>query len=72
MLVLSRSQDSAIQIGADVTITVLGIHKGRVKLGINAPSAISVRREEDSLRFRHGQTHAAVRAPRPTTADATP
>ena len=46
MLVLSRGSDSTIQIGADVKITVLEIHKGRVKLGIQAPNEISVWRRE--------------------------
>ncbi len=46
MLVLSRGSDSTIQIGADVKITVLEIHKGRVKLGIQAPNKISVWRGE--------------------------
>ena len=46
MLVLSRCRDSAIHIGADVKITVLEVHKGRVKLGIDAPNEVSVRRGE--------------------------
>jgi len=46
MLVLSRKCDSQIVIGPDVTIKVLGIHKRHVRLGIEAPSGISVRRGE--------------------------
>lgn len=51
MLVLSRRRDSKIQIGADakITITVLAIHKGHVKLGIDAPNEISILRGELSL-----------------------
>lgn len=48
MLVLSRRRESAIQIGADIKITVLEIRNGRVKLGVNAPNAISVRRANNS------------------------
>ena len=44
MLVLSRRRDSTIQIGGDVEITVLEIHKGHVKLGIRAPEDVVVRR----------------------------
>jgi len=46
MLVLSRRSDSTIQIGADIKITVLEIHKGRIKLGIEAPNETSVWRGE--------------------------
>ena len=46
MLVLSRCQESTVHIGADITVTVLEIRKGRVKLGINAPDAVSVLRGE--------------------------
>lgn len=46
MLVLSRYCDAEIRVGNDVTITVLEVHKGRVRLGIEAPSEISVRRGE--------------------------
>ncbi|MGA2443689.1 MAG: carbon storage regulator [Thermoguttaceae bacterium] len=46
MLVLSRSCDTAIRIGSDITVKVLEIHKGRVKLGIEAPKGLSVWREE--------------------------
>ena len=46
MLVLSRRRDSTIRIGANVEITVLGIQKGRVRLGIHAPDDILVQRRE--------------------------
>ncbi len=46
MLVLSRSCDTAIRIGSDITIKVLEFRKRQVKLGIEAPSGISVLREE--------------------------
>jgi carbon storage regulator len=46
MLVLSRKCDTEIRIGPDVTIKVLEIHKGQVKLGIEAPSRLPVWRGE--------------------------
>ena len=70
MLVLSRRSDSTIQIGADVKITVLEIHKGRVKLGIQAPDEISVWRGECSPPAVRSRSHAAVAALRRMT-DAT-
>ena len=38
MLVLSRGRETEIYIGSDITIRVLAIHKGQVKLGIEAPN----------------------------------
>ena len=46
MLVLSRKRGEKIVIGNGVTVTVLEFQGGRVKLGFNAPSEISIRREE--------------------------
>ena len=46
MLVLSRGCDTAIYIGSDITVRVLGIHRRQVTLGIQAPSGLSVWREE--------------------------
>lgn len=68
MLVLSRYRDSAIQIGADVRIIVLEVHKGRVKLGIHAPNEVSVRR--GGLLLSGGVSHsdaAAAALPAVTT-----
>lgn len=42
MLVLSRKCDAEIRIGPDITIKVLEIRKGQVKLGVEAPSKFSV------------------------------
>ena len=46
MLVLSRKIDQGIWIGESVFIRVLSIDRGRVKLGIEAPTDIHVEREE--------------------------
>jgi len=46
MLVLSRRPDAAVQIGRDIKVTVLSIRNRRVKLGIDAPSSVSVWRDE--------------------------
>lgn len=46
MLVLSRKINERILIGDDIEITVLKTSGGRVKLGINADSFISIRRAE--------------------------
>ena len=42
MLVLSRKTGETIQIGNNVTITVLGVQGGVVKIGINAPRDVRI------------------------------
>ena len=46
MLVLSRHRDEMITIGDDIQITVVDIGRQRVRLGIKAPTQISVHRKE--------------------------
>ncbi|MAE68723.1 MAG: carbon storage regulator [Candidatus Peribacteraceae bacterium] len=46
MLVLSRKKDESIRIGHDITITVIDIGKGRVKIGIDAPDDVRILRGE--------------------------
>jgi len=46
MLVLSRKLTESIRIGEGITVTVLEVRKGRVRLGIDAPSAVRIQREE--------------------------
>jgi carbon storage regulator len=46
MLVLSRHRDETIIIGDDIEITVVDIRGDKVRLGIQAPSHISVHRKE--------------------------
>ena len=46
MLVLTRKEGEAIAIGDDITITVVSVKGGQVKLGINAPRDVAVHREE--------------------------
>ena len=46
LLVLSRRRDQTLVIGENVEVTVLEIKGGQVRLGINAPKAVSVHRGE--------------------------
>lgn len=46
MLVLSRNISEKIVINGDITITVLGINGGQVRVGIDAPKSITVDRQE--------------------------
>lgn len=46
MLILTRTDGETLNIGDDVTITVLGIKGNQVRIGINAPKDVAVHREE--------------------------
>jgi carbon storage regulator len=46
MLILSRRVGERITIGDDVVVTVLATRGNQVRLGIAAPDAVSVHREE--------------------------
>lgn len=46
MLVLSRKLGEQVAIGRDITVTVLSVQNGRVKLGFQCPAEIPVHREE--------------------------
>lgn len=46
MLVLSRKIGETIVIGNNIRITVVDVGQGRVKIGVQAPTNVSVDREE--------------------------
>lgn len=46
MLVLTRKQKESIKIGDDITITILRVQGGAVKVGIEAPNQVRVLRGE--------------------------
>ena len=55
MLILSRKKDESIRIGDDVTVTVMEIRGDKVRIGIEAPKATGVHREEVYLRIERGE-----------------
>ena len=46
MLILSRMAGETIMIGNDIRIQVLSNKNGQVRIGIDAPRSVSVKREE--------------------------
>ncbi len=67
MLVLTRKRGEQIQIGTDITITVLEQHGQRTKLGIEAPRRVLVNRVEVTQRpnYRPGRQRAKPAATTP-------
>ncbi len=62
MLVLSRQRDECIMIGDNIVIRVVDIRGDKVRLGIEAPSEVSVHRQEvyDSIqREREAEVNQA-------------
>jgi len=52
MLILSRRVLETIRIDDEITVTVLSIRAGQIKLGIEAPRNVTVDREEIAERKR--------------------
>ena len=53
MLILTRKVGESINIGDDITITILGVSGQQVRIGINAPKDVAVHREEIYQRIQH-------------------
>jgi len=46
MLILTRRPGESLKIGDDITVTVMECKGSQIRLGITAPKAVSVHREE--------------------------
>jgi len=54
MLVLTRRSGEKVMVGDDVTVTVLEVSSGQVKLGFQAPDEVGVHRLEVWQRIQLG------------------
>jgi carbon storage regulator len=46
MLLLTRRVGETLNIGDEITVTVLGVQGNQIRIGINAPKNVEVHREE--------------------------
>ncbi len=46
MLILTRRVGETLMIGDEVSVTVLGVKRNQVRIGIDAPREVAVHREE--------------------------
>lgn len=58
MLVLSRRVGESILIGTDIKVSILGVSGNQIRLGIEAPRAVSIYRSEVYERI-HAETEVA-------------
>ena len=63
MLVLSRKPNETICIGDEISVTVVSVENGVVKLGIQAPYRVSVHRGEIYDRIQKENLMASARLP---------
>ena len=65
MLILQRKPGETVVIGEDITVSVISIEGGRVRLAISAPPEISILRSE-LLDAREANLDSAVEEAPPT------
>lgn len=52
MLILTRKIGEVIRINDAITIQIMGVKGGQVRIGVNAPPEIAVHREEIYMRIQ--------------------
>lgn len=64
MLVLTRRPGESIVIGHDIRVTVLEVRGDQIRVGIDAPRAVKVHREEVYREIKQTNTEAVASAAR--------
>lgn len=64
MLILTRRVGETVMIGNDITVTVLGVKGGQVRIGTTAPKEVSVHRQEIHERIQRDAVAGSRSAPR--------
>jgi carbon storage regulator len=61
VLIITRRVGERIMIGSDVSVTILGVQGGQVRIGIDAPRDVEVHREEVYERIKAGRGTETIR-----------
>lgn len=69
VLILTRRHGESLKIGHEVTVTVLGVRGNSVRIGVAAPRALSVHREEIYQRIQSEREAVVVALPEPHEPD---
>ena len=56
MLILTRKEGKSLRLGEDITVTVVSVKGGHVRIGITAPRDVAVHREEIYDKIAAGET----------------
>ena len=62
MLILTRKPNESLQIGENVTVTILSVNGNQIKIGIDAPKDVGVHREEIYEKILSNNTDTRSRA----------
>jgi len=65
MLVLTRKKNEELVIGENIVVTVVDIHGGTVRLGINAPKSVTIHRQEVYEKLKANPQNFISRMPVP-------
>jgi carbon storage regulator len=71
MLILTRKSHEQIQIGDNITVTILRVKGGAIRVGIDAPRNVSVLRKELALKPKNAAEIEPVPAVAEAVTDAT-
>jgi carbon storage regulator len=70
MLVLTRKVGERIQIGDQITLSVVRVQNGKVRIGIEAPESVKIRRDElnsENLPNENSGSQDSIYSPRRPT-----
>jgi carbon storage regulator len=62
MLIFSRKLGQAVHVGDGIVIRIVEVRRSRIRIGIEAPQAVRIQRDENISRRTDGEDEAALLA----------